>query len=120
MDWKRASNKYITEGIAYLKKVPAGRPKLEARQRDRVGCSWGAAIIWCNNVCENPLYCGPITYTFQTDHVLFADSWGVLADGATLIRDACSYDEVKGDSIMGQVFNREFDVRIRYDKSDGC
>lgn len=41
------------EGIPYLKTVSGHKPKLEhgPDNCDRVSCSWGSAIYWCNEAC---------------------------------------------------------------------
>ncbi|KAI9368603.1 hypothetical protein BJX61DRAFT_546373 [Aspergillus egyptiacus] len=47
-DWWGAQRGPIIEGIEYLRGV-GGKPTLPAHSCERVSCSWGSAIGWCND-----------------------------------------------------------------------
>ncbi|KAK4167428.1 hypothetical protein QBC43DRAFT_141811 [Cladorrhinum sp. PSN259] len=59
------------EGIEYLRKV-RGVPRFR-HGCDRMSCSWGAAVYWCN----------------ADDNVKTLDSWHNIADGALDILNTC-------------------------------
>ncbi|KAL4804763.1 hypothetical protein BDV18DRAFT_27401 [Aspergillus unguis] len=69
--------------IAYLRKVN-GKPHLPAHTCERVACSWGTGIHWCNDA----------------DHARSLPSYNNIADGAQVVRNECFKtvtEKYKGD-----------------------
>ncbi|KAL6232180.1 hypothetical protein BDW75DRAFT_243226 [Aspergillus navahoensis] len=80
-----AFSRYIIAGIKHLRKVK-GQPHNNARSCGRVSCSWGNAIIWCND-SEEPRS---------------LPSFENIADGAQAIMDGCwdgNYKHVFGGEL---------------------
>lgn len=62
-----ASVDRIKEGISHLRGVD-GKPTLAAGKCERVSCSWGDAILWCNDVSTLylvTLTSPPLLYFYQ-------------------------------------------------------
>ncbi|BCS24341.1 uncharacterized protein APUU_40785A [Aspergillus puulaauensis] len=80
-DANDASVDRIKEGISHLRGVD-GKPTLAAGKCERVSCSWGDAILWCNDATKTRSL----------------PSYNNIADGAQTIMDGCYK---RGESTRG-------------------
>ncbi|KAK0117754.1 hypothetical protein ONS95_012080 [Cadophora gregata] len=98
--WRPAVNKYISEGIAYLKRVQ-GLCWVDGHKCSRISCSWGSAISLCNVT--------PVTKGL---------SCGYMASYAQEIKDRCTIRERKQpDRCGGQFWDTEgYNINVFNDK----